>query len=355
MTQRSFIEDPEVAYIGKGGCLSIFHEVRGQIIKDSVSEWKRVGNVSETTSPYTSPLLNSQTMRLHYPTPSMNQKFERLAGNKMFTTVDLSSGYLQIPLNLAARKKTASITENKTELFSRLGIPETVRSDNGPQFQSNFKKFSSEYNFFHITSSPYFPQSNGSVERAVKTAKDLLKKNVDINLALMAYRSTPLESGFSPIELLMNRKMRTLLPVIPFKLNEIVDTSTFSEREEERKIGMKEIIIRVIELKVYVTLKSCQIQTDYGIFRRNRWHLVISTDDFNTHKNIQTEPPVSSNDRISSNDSNVCENNVESEFNASIKCADSTEQSEPDSSGRPTRNRSKPVYLKDYILTYVCN
>ncbi|KAK9693804.1 hypothetical protein QE152_g33941 [Popillia japonica] len=30
--------------------------------------------------------------------------------------------------------------------------------------------------------------------------------------------------------------MRTLLPVIPFKLNEIVDTSTFSEREEERTL-----------------------------------------------------------------------------------------------------------------------
>lgn len=189
----------------------------------------------------------------------------------------------------------------------------------------------------------------------------------------MAYRSTPLESGFSPIELLMNRKMRTLLPVIPFKLNEIVDTSTFSEREEERKnrnernyntrhrtkslcdfeVGDS---VWVIDIRQYGTIistcnepRSYQIQTDYGIFRRNRWHLVRAPYDFNTHKNIQTEPPVSSNDRISSNDSNVCENHVESEFNASIKCTDNSEQSEPDSSGRPTRNRSKPGYLKDYI------
>ncbi|KAK9674809.1 hypothetical protein QE152_g40838 [Popillia japonica] len=84
-----------------------------RIIKDTISEWKRVGIVSETTSPYASPVivvrradgskrvvvdfrrLNSQTIRLHYPTPSMDEQFEKLAGNKMFTTLDLSSGYAE--------------------------------------------------------------------------------------------------------------------------------------------------------------------------------------------------------------------------------------------------------------------
>lgn len=77
------------------------------------------------------------------------------------------------------------------ELFSRYGIPEIVRSDNGPQFQNEFRKFSLEYDFKHITSSPYFPKSNGCVEAAVKCAKSLIKKNDDIYLALLAYRSTP--------------------------------------------------------------------------------------------------------------------------------------------------------------------
>lgn len=59
------------------------------------------------------------------------------------------------------------------QLFSRYGIPEIVRSDNGLQFQSEFKKFSCEYDFKHITSSPYFAQTNGCVEAAVKIAKNL--------------------------------------------------------------------------------------------------------------------------------------------------------------------------------------
>lgn len=63
--------------------------------------------------------------------------------------------------------------------------------------------------------SPFFPQSNGEVERAVQTVRGLLKKAVDPSLALMAYRVTPLANGHSPEELLMGRRTRTLVPVVP--------------------------------------------------------------------------------------------------------------------------------------------
>ena len=67
-----------------------------------------------------------------------------------------------------------------------------------------------------ITSSPRFPQSNGEAEHAIKTVKALLKKcddrNEDHYLALIAYRVTPLEYGYSPAELLMSHMLRTNVP-----------------------------------------------------------------------------------------------------------------------------------------------
>jgi transposase InsO family protein len=99
--------------------------------------------------------------------------------------------------------------------FARHGIPDRVISDNGPQFSSvEFSKFSSSYGFKHQTSSPRYPQANGKIERAVKTMKSLLKKSKDPYIALMAYRDTPLENGYSPAELLFGRKIQTTLPVV---------------------------------------------------------------------------------------------------------------------------------------------
>lgn len=105
------------------------------------------------------------------------------------------------------------------ELFAQHGIPEMVISDNGPQYSaSQFQQFAAKYGFNHITSSPNFPQANGEAERAVRTIKGLLRKNQDIYLALLTYRATPLQNGFSPSELLMGRKLRTQLPMLPSKL-----------------------------------------------------------------------------------------------------------------------------------------
>lgn len=51
--------------------------------------------------------------------------------------------------------------------FARHGIPDTVMSDNGPQFTAKeFKEFSLCYQFEHKTSYPAFAQSNGKVENA---------------------------------------------------------------------------------------------------------------------------------------------------------------------------------------------
>ena len=93
--------------------------------------------------------------------------------------------------------------------MARHGIPDVLISDNGSQFCCNqFKEFSQKWEFIHVTSSPVYPQSNGGVERAVQTAKTLMKKafesGEDPDMSLLNHRNTPRDSvSGSPAQRLM--------------------------------------------------------------------------------------------------------------------------------------------------------
>ena len=153
------------------------------------------------------------------PTPLPELPWQRVATDLFewqkatyLLIVDYFSRWIEIA-RLDKTTATAAI-HHTSSIFARHGIPEVVISDNGPQFACEaYSNFAEKYGFKHITSSPQHPQSNGEAERAVKTIKSLLRKSGDPYLALMAYRATPLEVGYSPSELLMGRVLRTTIPM----------------------------------------------------------------------------------------------------------------------------------------------
>ena len=153
--------------------------------------------------------------------------------------VDYYSRFIEIA-KLSSTTSTNVISHLKS-IFSQHGIPETVMSDNGPQYSSEqFAEFANQYEFSHITSSPKYPQSNGAAERAVRTIQDILKRskmqNGDMYMAMLAYRSTPLENDLSPAELLMDRKLRTTVSVIPQQLNpKLPNNSQLRQRENQQR------------------------------------------------------------------------------------------------------------------------
>ena len=51
-------------------------------------------------------------------------------------------------------------------------------------------------------------------ERAVKTVNRFMEKTEDPYLSMLGYRTTPLDFGLSPAELLMNRKLLYFVPTI---------------------------------------------------------------------------------------------------------------------------------------------
>ena len=116
-------------------------------------------------------------------------------------------------------------------VFTELGRPFVLRSDNGPCYSSReFHNFLSFYQVDHITSSPHHPQSNGFAEALVGIAKKLMEKSLKEgkpwNYGLLQYRTTPISSTLpSPLEMLTGRKSCSNLPQIPSSIGHNMDTS----------------------------------------------------------------------------------------------------------------------------------
>ena len=72
---------------------------------------------------------------------------------------------------------TAIISKMK-EIFAEHGVPDILRSDNGPQYSSTaFTEFGEELEFHHTTSSPHYPASNEFAESMVKIIKTAFTKS----------------------------------------------------------------------------------------------------------------------------------------------------------------------------------
>ena len=149
--------------------------------------------------------------------------------------VDYSSRWLDF--KELTTTTTQAVIKVLCEILATHGTPNVIVSDNGPQFASQeFKNFAKDWGFTHVTSSPRYHQSNGEAERAVQTAKNILKKNANPNLGLLAYRTAPLQNGKTPSQILMSRLLRSTLPVVRENLKpSLVDQKEFSEKEESYK------------------------------------------------------------------------------------------------------------------------
>ena len=94
-------------------------------VRTILEDWIQQGVIKESHSPYASQIalarkkngkirvcidfrqLNKKTYFDSYPLPKMNQCIEALKGSQYFSALDLSSGYLQVPIKEEDKEKTA--------------------------------------------------------------------------------------------------------------------------------------------------------------------------------------------------------------------------------------------------------
>ena len=171
------------------------------------------------------------------PMPLVHTPFEKVAidligplspptskGNRwILTLVDFATRY---PEAVAlAKTDTESIAEALLGIFSRVGFPTEILSDNGPQFVSSvMKEVARLASMRQIHSSPYHPQANGLCEKFNGTLKKMLRRMSSerpsdwdryLEPLLFAYREAPQESThFSPFELLYGRSVRGPMAIL---------------------------------------------------------------------------------------------------------------------------------------------
>ena len=126
-----------------------------------------------------------------------------LNGNEYIVLVDRLTGLLCCEKLL--KTTTSAILIKLTNWFNILGWPETIRTDGGPQFRSEFDNFCKSFYIRHELSSPYHLESNGLAEAAVKNTKNLLKKceltGQNFQRSLSVFTNMPRSDGPSPVQL----------------------------------------------------------------------------------------------------------------------------------------------------------
>lgn len=108
------------------------------MVRGMVQEILDSNIVRESSSSYVSPIvlvkkktsdkrlcvdyraLNRKTKKHHYPLPRVEDQLDLFAGNTLFTSLDLASGYYQIPVAEESRPKTAFVTPDGQYEFNRM-------------------------------------------------------------------------------------------------------------------------------------------------------------------------------------------------------------------------------------------
>ena len=100
--------------------------------------------------------------------------FASYGGRQFLIIVDCKTGWPDV-IDMGRDTTAQKLTNVLRDQFCRTAVPDVLWSDGEPQFTSSkFANFLVNWGTSHITPSPYYPQSNGQAEAAVKSMKKLV-------------------------------------------------------------------------------------------------------------------------------------------------------------------------------------
>lgn len=247
-----------------------------------------------------------------------------IRGDNYFVLIDTYTKWLEVI-------RTKQITAEKTirllrSIFSRLGVPETIVSDNATAFTSfKFRQFCAMNAIKHITSPAYHPASNGQAENSVGTFKSGFIKLMDdsrntsgcdldevVDRFLYLNRNTRhATTGQSPFSLMFNRK-----PILRWERllssNEPSDRSIPSQNVKNFKISDR-VYVKMFnndkwqeeEIAKILGVNSYLVRINGKLFKRHADHLSLAKND----NKIGIKDLVPNNSKI--NEGRLCQKNLQ--------------------------------------------
>ena len=217
--------------------------------------------------------------------------FFEFGGRRYLVAADRLSGYSEIfftptgTINSGARGLISCLRK----WFQTFGVPDQLSSDGGTEFTADStRKFLTTWGVSHRVSAAYNAPSNGRAEVAVKTAKRLMRSNINAsgNLdtdkflqAMLQLRNTPdPDCGISPAEIVFGRKLRDNL-----KFASYLERGSYAPRWQQawasKEDALRKRFARTAEklntharyLPPLAVGESCFIQNQRGNLKR-KWH-----------------------------------------------------------------------------------
>ena len=154
--------------------------------------------------------------------------------------------YSRFPeVEIVRSEAAATVVPVLDKLFSSRGIPEKLKTDNGPPFNGfEFEQFADYLGFEHQKVTPRWPEANGCAESFMKTLGKVCKCaqlehrswKQELYKFLRNYRATPhTTTGVAPATMLNGYALRTKLPEVHFPRED----SAVRNRDAEEKRKMK--------------------------------------------------------------------------------------------------------------------
>lgn len=300
-------------------------------------------------------------------------------GENLLLIVDYYSRFYEVVI---LRSTTSEkIIEALIPIFSRFGVPFSLKTDNGPQFVSEiFENFLTSLGIEHRKSPPLWPQANGEVEIQNRTLMKSIriahaeKKNwkSEMYKFLEAYRSTPqCTTGASPYFLMFNREMRTKLPDIrrTVKTHEEIRERDWEAKMKgkfysDTKRHAKENPLQIGESVLVKAQKTDKLSTNFDpvprkVINREGSEVTVQSED-----GVQTKRHLTAVKKFleEEKDSEREEEKVRSEDNQNeVRNEDNQKQigKEEESDieiqvrNRPCRIRKTPSKFKDFVVGYI--